>query len=134
MTVSPSIPATVELRRSRLLVLVAAVAVVAAAGSWAITDAAENTSSTSRSSSTSAGLVAQARQYGRGMTEIGTIATSARNGYAYRIAKLTRLQQAAAFGGQGAVLDALGLTAKEKRYVQGITSLTQVQQAAAFGR
>ena len=50
------------------------------------------------------------------------------------ITSMTPVQQAAAFGGPGGVLDALGLTAKEKRYVQGITSLTQVQQAAAFGR
>jgi hypothetical protein len=133
MTVSPSIPATVELRRSRLMVLVAAVAVVAAGSAWAITNAAENTSSPSASSYTSAGLVAQAGQYGRGVTNIGVVGTSAGNDYANRIAKLTRLQQAAAFGGPGAVLDALGLTAKEKQYVQGVASMTPVQQAAAFG-
>ena len=106
MTVSPSIPATVELRRSRLMVLVAAVAVVAAGSSWAITNAAESTSSPSTSSSTSAGQVAQAEQYGRGVTNIGVVGTSAGSHYANRIAKLTGLQQAAAFGGPGAVLDA----------------------------
>ena len=131
MTVSPSIPATVEIRRSRLLLLVAAVAIAAAAISWAATNAADSGSSSAQSN-----LVVQAEQYGRGLTNTGTFRTPVGNGgsYATRIARLSRVQQAAAFGGPGAMLSVLyGLTPKEAMYVRGITSMTPEQIAAAFG-
>ena len=40
------------------------------------------------------------------------------------ITSMAQCRQAAAFGGPECVLDALGLTAREKQYVQGITSMT----------
>jgi hypothetical protein len=132
MTVSPSIPATVEIRRSRLLTLVAAVAVVASGSTWAIAAATDSTGSAAPHD-TSPSLVQQAQAYGRGLTEIGKIATAS-SSYANGIARLSRLQQAAAFGGPGAVLSVLyGLTPKEALYVRGITSMSSMQQAAAFG-
>jgi hypothetical protein len=159
MTVSPSIPATVEIRRSRLLTLVAAVAVLAAGSTWAIAAATDGTGSAAPHG-TSPSLVQQAQAYGRGLTEIGRIGTAsgpsssvqqaqaygrglteigtiatASSSYANGIARLSRLQQAAAFGGPGAVLSVLyGLTPKEALYVRGITSMSTKQQAAAFGR
>ncbi len=160
MTVSPSIPATVEIKRSRLLMLVAAVAVVAAGSTWAIAAATDSTGSASPhgtspslvqqaqaygrglteigrigAASAPSSSVQQAQAYGRGLTEIGKIATASSSSYANGIARLSRLQQAAAFGGPGAILSVLyGLTPKEAMYVQGITSMSTKQQAAAFGR
>jgi hypothetical protein len=133
MTVSPSIPATVEIRRSRLLVLVAALVVVTAGITWAIAAATESTGSTTQGSTAS--LVQQAEAYGHGLTEIGKLGAASASSYANRIAKLTRVQQAAAFGGPGAVFSVLyGLTPQEAIYVRGITSMSTRQQAAAFGR
>src|SRR5262249_55532214 len=132
MTVSPSIPATVEIRRSRLLLLVAAVAIAAAAISWGATSASESSSGSSAQSS----LVTQLEQYGRGLSNTGVFRTPvASSSYATAIAKLSRIQQAAAFGGPGATLSVLyGLSPTEAQYVRGITSMTPAQQAAAFGR
>jgi hypothetical protein len=119
------------MRRSRLLVLVVAVAVVAAGSASAITRAADDTGSTSTGSTS---LVTQSESYGRGLTEIGTIASSGAS-YAQQVAQLSRLQQAAAYGGPGAEVSALyGVTPREAQYVTGITFMTPEQQAAAFGR
>ena len=49
------------------------------------------------------------------------------------VTSLTPVERAAAFGGPGSVLDALGLGPRAKQYVQGVTSLTLVERAAAFG-
>jgi hypothetical protein len=138
MTVSPSIPATIETSRSRLFGGGLVVAAAAAGITWALLSFAVDTGSTSTrgaspSQAASASLVQQAQAYGRGLTEIGKLGAASASSYANRIAKLTRVQQAAAFGGPGAVLDALGLSAGEKQYVQGITSMSNEQQAAAFG-
>jgi hypothetical protein len=132
MTVSPSIPAPIETRRGRLFGGTLLVAAAVAALSWGLLSLTVDTGSTS-TRGTSPSLVQQAQAYGRGLTEIGKIAAASSSSYANRIAGLTRVQQAAAFGGPGAVLDALGLSAGEKQYVQGITSLSSMQQAAAFG-
>ncbi len=137
MTVSPSIPAPIETRRGRLfggaLLVVAAVAGL----TWGLLSLTVDTGSTS-TRATSPSLVQQAEAYGRGLTEIGKLGTASagtsESSYVNAIARLSRVQQAAAFGGPGAVLDALGLSAGEKQYVQGITSMSTEQQAAAFGR
>jgi hypothetical protein len=109
MTVSPSIPATLEIRRSRLLALLATVAVAAGGITWAVAASAGSTASSSPS------MTPAGREYVQGITS------------------LSRLEQAAAFGGPGAVLDALRLSEQEKRYVNGVTSMDLVEQAAAFG-
>jgi len=119
MTDSISLPATVEMRRSRLLAVVVAVAVVAAAVTWSIAAAAG-------SGSGQATL--------RPRVSVQSSLTPAENGYVKGIVSLTPVVRAAAFGGPGALLDAMRLTPAEKSYVEGITSLTPAQQAAAFGR
>jgi hypothetical protein len=53
--------------------------------------------------------------------------------YIEGITSLTPLERAAAFGGPGAVLDALQLDPRSRRYVEGIMSLSNAEQAAAFG-
>ena len=142
MTVSTHIPATIQMRRSRLFGLVAAVALVAAG----ITSA----------------LLIFAVDPDNGATRSSQPAVSSPSlsdqSYVKGITSLTPAQQAAAFGGQravqeaagfkqfakgisstaraqqvGAVLGALGLDAQDRQYVQGITSLTPAQQAVAFG-
>jgi hypothetical protein len=142
MTVSPSIPATVEMRRSRLLGLVAVVAVAAAAVTWA-TFAATESSGTNARSATPPALVAQAGQYGRGLSRIGSYFRSTGNSdlqltpaekrYVHGIASLSRVEQAAAFGAHGGVVDALGLSPREAAYVKAIVSLTPAQMTGAFG-
>ena len=119
MTMSNSVPATIEIRRSRLLGLVAAVAAVAAGITAALFVFAVNTEGS-----------------GQRNVPAASPSTPSANEQAYvrGIASLTPVQQAAAFGGPGAVLDALGLSTQDRQYVQGITSLTPAQQAVAFGR
>ncbi len=134
MTVSPSIPTTIEMRRSRLVGVVTAAALAAALITWALltfavdtgTDAAHvsvrPTSAPASPGFDALGLSPQERQYVQGITS------------------LTPAQQAAAFGSPrtledqelGAALDAL--SARDKQYVKGITALTKKEQAAAFGR
>ena len=136
MTVSPSIPATIEIKRSRLFGGAVAVAAIAAAVTWALLTFATGSASTVSNELMAAPSVQLAESYGSGMSHAGMLGTphGASNSYASRIAKLTRLQQAAAFGGPGATLSVLyGLTPKEAMYVRGITSMTPEQQAAAFG-
>jgi hypothetical protein len=110
VTVSPSIAATVEVRRSRLFLGAVAVATIAAAITWALLTYATSTGSATSAPSGASGT-----------------------GNAGRIAMLTRVQQAAAFGGPGAMLSVLyGLSPQEAVYVRGVTSMTPEQLAAAF--
>lgn len=142
MTVSPSIPTTVQMRRSRLLGLVAVVAVAAAAVTWGAFAATQG-SGASSSPAAQSPRVKQAEQYGRGLSGIGRFFTSTRNPdlqltpsekrYVHGITSLSRVQQAAAFGGHGGVIDALGLSPREAAYVKAIVSLTPAQVAAGFG-
>jgi len=122
MTVSPSIPSTIEMRRSRFAGLVAAAAIAAAAITWALLALAGDDTGTGAaqqsvqpSASVLSSLSAGERRYVNGVTS------------------LTNVEQAAAFGGPDAVLDALDLSPREKQYVRGISSLTPVERAAAFG-
>jgi hypothetical protein len=121
MSVSTPIPRTVELRRSRLIGLVAVVAVLAAGITWALlTFVVDSGSGSAQESATPAAVRSQL--------------SPSEQRYVKGISALTRVQQAAAFGGPGGVLDALGLDPQDKRYVKGIASLTPAEQAAAFGR
>jgi hypothetical protein len=121
MTVSPSIPATVQMRRSRLLGLLAMVAVVAAAVTWAAFAASES----SRGSTAPVGAETTASVLKR--------LTPSEKPYVQGITSLSRVQQAAAFGGHDGVIDALGLTPREAAYIKAIVSLTPAQLAAGFG-
>ncbi|PWU20188.1 MAG: hypothetical protein C5B48_12815 [Candidatus Rokuibacteriota bacterium] len=153
MTVSNSIPATVQMRRSSLFGLVAAVAVVAAGITALLLVFAVNTSSSGQGSASPSGSsprqsdqayvrgitsmthVEQAAAFGGPGARLGALGLSAQDEqYVKGITRLTPVQMAAAFGGPGAMLDALGLSKQDRQYVQGITALTRTQQAAAFGR
>jgi hypothetical protein len=115
MTVSPSVPTTIEMRRSRLVGLISAVALVTAVITWVVlTFAVDLGTESGRSSvepTTPTVSISQSQQ--RFLKGIGSMAQA---------------QQDAA------VLYALGLSPKERQYVLGITSLTRTQQAAAFGQ
>jgi hypothetical protein len=104
MIVSTSVPATIQMRRSRLLGLIVAVAVVAAGITWALTVAVD--------------------------TGSGSVQTSAQPKVSVG-SSLTPVQQATVYGGPGAVLDALGFRPQEKQFVQGFVTLAKAQQAAA---
>ena len=105
MIASPSIPATIEMRRSRLLSLVAAVALVAACVTWLLIAFAVGTDS--GSAQTSAQPIAQVRP------------------------SLTPVRQATVSSGSDAVLDVLGFGPQEKQFIQGFVALAKAQQAAA---
>jgi hypothetical protein len=146
MTASASVPNTVEIRRSRLFGGALVVAAAAASLTWALLVYAVGTSSATPSVrvTTSPSLVRQAGAYGRGLTEVGTIGAPAgmhdllglsakEKQYVRGITSLTRVQQAAAFGGHDGIIDAMGLAAKDAQYVKAILSLTPAQLAAGFG-
>jgi hypothetical protein len=116
MTVSPSIPGTIQMRRGRLVGLVAAVAVAAAGITWALLTLTGTDNGASQQSVPTASTLAGGAQ-----------------GYVDGIASLTSAERAAAFGGPAALLDGLGLSPQQKAYVQGITSRTQLERGAAFG-
>ena len=115
MTVSPSIPTTIEMRRSRLAGLVVAVAVAAIAITWTlltfVVDTGDATGQTSvRPTASTASLTPSQQRFVKGL------------------GSMAQAQQSAS------VLYALRLGPQERQYVQGITSLTPSEQAAAFGR
>lgn len=116
---SSTAPATIELRRGSLYGLLAVVAALAAGATALLLIFALTTDSSSG--------VRSARPAAPSHTTTG-------QDYVKGITSMTRIAQAAAFGGHDGVLDALGLTAADKQYVKGVTSLTQAQQAAAYGR
>lgn len=117
MTASTTIPTTVQLRRSRLVGLMAVSAALAACITWALLVFAVNTG-TEGSAPTSAAVVSslspEARQYVEG------------------IMALTPAQLVAAYGTPRVdVLSSLG--PQEREYVEGIMALTPAQLAAAYG-
>jgi hypothetical protein len=114
MTVSPSIPATIEMRPSRLAGLVMAAALAAAVTTGALLTfvvdlGAESAQRRVQPTTITPSFIAGAQHIAR----IGSMAQAQHN---------------------SAVLHALGLGPRETEYVHGITSLTPAQQAAAFGR
>jgi hypothetical protein len=143
MTVSSSIPATVQMRRSRLVGLLAIVAIVATAITWAAFAATESGSGTVGNPAAASDIPNPAAQYGRGLSQVGSFfrttasrdlqLTPSEKRYVQGIASLSRVEQAAAFGGHGGVIDALGLSPREAAYVKAIVSLTPAQIAAGFG-
>jgi hypothetical protein len=103
MTVSPSIPATIEIKRSRLLGIIVGVAAIAAAVTWALVTLVVGTDTSSPQASTQTA----------------------------RSTSLTPVQLATVNGGSDAVLEALGFGPQEKQFVEGIVTLAKAQQAAA---
>jgi hypothetical protein len=103
MSVSAYIPPTIQMRRSRLLGLLAAVAAVAAAITWAVAAFATNTGTETATRSQSvppAEQVAAVKQFANG------------------ISKIAQAQQNAA------VRDALGLRPQSTRSVRSVMDLT----------
>jgi hypothetical protein len=94
------------MRRSRLLGLVAAVALVTAGITWV--------------------LVAFAVKPGSASAQ-----TSSQPQASVR-SSLTPVQRATVFGGPDAVLDVLGFGPQEKQFVRGIVALAKAQQATAY--
>ena len=137
MTVSSSIPATVQIRRSSLLGGAVVVAAAAAAVTWVLLTFAWGTgSSTAGTAGGSQGsVIQQVESYGRGLTNAGSAFRTPvqENSYVQGIASMSRVEQAAAFGGPGGVIDALGLDPQDARYVEEIMALTPAQLAAGFG-
>jgi hypothetical protein len=117
-TSSSTAPATIQLHKGSLYGLLAVVAALAAGITSLLLVFAVNTGSPG---------VRGARQAAPSHSMID-------QDYVKGVTSMTRIEQAAAFGGPGGVLDALGLSAADKQYVQGVTSMTQGQQAAAYGR
>ena len=139
MSVSPSIPATVQIKRGRLIGLVAAVAVLAAAVTWALSSFAfDSGSSTTASSDVQASAIGNplppASLHFRVVAGPGSATAAAQDAqYVRGITAMTPVEQAAAFGGHGGVLDALGLAPRDEQYVKGIMQLTPAELQAAFG-
>ena len=133
MTLSTSVPATVQIRRSSLLGGAVLVAAAAAAVTWVLLTFAWGTSSST--AGRQASVVQQVESYGRGLTNAGSFfRTPAQvSRYVQGITSMTRVEQAAAFGGPGGVIDALGLDPQDAKYVKGIMALTPAQLAAGFG-
>jgi Nickel responsive protein SCO4226-like len=154
MNVSATIPATVQIRRSRLLGLIGGVAAVAAAVTWAVLAFGVD----SGSSKGQASAQPQPTEYSLPIpstivtqpagepvyllpipSTIVTQPTAASQltesqlRYVRGITSLSPLERAAAFGGPSAVLDALQLDRDGRRYVEGISSLSRLERAAAFG-
>jgi hypothetical protein len=102
MTVSASIPPTIQMRRSRLLGLLAAIAAVAAAITWAVLAFAATTGTETATATQSVPPAEQAavKQFANG------------------ISRIAQAQQNAA------VLDALGLRPQSTRSVRSVMDLT----------
>ena len=124
MSISTSIPRTVRLGRSRPFVVIAAVAVIIMASTWAITshvtDPARKPPQPSAQSEAPVlqSLAPQERQY------------------VTAIASLSSAQLSAAFGTgrvSGADSTLASLTPQDRRYVQAIAAMSYVRLAAAFG-
>lgn len=151
MNISTPIPTTIQLRRSRLVGLMAAVAALAAAITWALLIFAVDRGAEQAAPAATTGADAPSlstREYVEGIAAMtpeqlaaafgnlpfDTVAQSAteRQAYAEAIASLTPEQLAAAFGNVPVdVLSSLGPTQRE--YVEGIMALSPEQLAAGFG-
>jgi hypothetical protein len=150
MSVSTSVPTTIEVKRSRLVGGALAIAAVAAGITWALLSFAnENGSGVARvdlerpvpvtiTPSVDDQAFLRSISHTAQMQQAAAVLHALDLGpkeaeYIQAMTSLSPVEQAAAFGGPGAVLDALGLNLRDKQYVMGITSMTPRQQAAAFG-
>jgi hypothetical protein len=159
MTVSPSIPDTIEIRRSRLFGGALVVAAAAAGLTWALLAFAFDTSSESsvpRSNigsipaglATPAGIVRQAEQYGRGLSNVGMLGAPASTSSAAldaqrvpSIMSLTPARLAAGALGTGYALPTVhrgptvasvlaSMSPQTRRYTKAVMALTFAQLAA----
>jgi hypothetical protein len=152
MTVSPSIPATIEIRRSRLFGGALVVAAAAAGLTWALLAFAFDTDSTSsaqrsNTGGTTVGVVQQAEQYGRGLSNVGMLAASPSTSSAAldaqrvpSIMSLTPARLAAGALGTGYALPTVhrgptvasvlaSMSPQTRRYTKAVMALTFAQLA-----
>jgi hypothetical protein len=148
MSVSATIPPTVQIRRGRFIGLVCGVAAVAAAVTWAVYALGVDNGSGQAQASTPAQPAVVSSPipmtgYLDGITShpsvvrqpsvVSSLNPTERR-YIEGITSLTPLERAAAFGRPGGVLDVLKLDPASRRYVEGVMSLSNAERAAAFGR
>jgi hypothetical protein len=124
MTVSTSVPTTIEIRRSRLLGLVAMVAAIAAVVTWALVALAFNSnSSNAQPSSSRAAFVASPAPRGpsiMSLTPAGLAANALGTGYQLPTAQ------------HGPTLDSVlaSMSPATRRYTKALMQLTFAQLAA----
>ena len=122
MTVSTSVPATIQMRRSRLFGVIAAVAVAVGGITMALLIFAADmgTESAQKSAQPTA-------------SALSSLSPTERQ-YVQTIVSMSPAQLRAAFGTGGAdSIDALGLSCASEKYVRAIVSMTPAQLRAAFG-
>ena len=131
MTVSPSIPATIEIRRSRLFGGALAVAAAAAAVTWGLlafaTSPATSPDAQLEQAVTRQIQLDQAQSYGRGLTEIGTIATGTSDSHR------NQLDRAQSYGRGLTEIGTIathGSAAQDARKVPSLMTLTPARLAA----
>ena len=131
MNVSTTIPATVQIRRGRLLSLVAGVAAAAAAITWAVSAyAVDDGSSQTRAVAPAAPLVTSAAIPAAGYLD----AVEPQSTWVRAVTSMTPVQLIEAFGTDTPTAVALaGLTPKERQHVESIITSTPAQLRAAFG-
>jgi hypothetical protein len=146
MNATTTLPATVQLRRSHLVGLVAASAALAAGITcalliFAVHDGNQGTRGAAESSYVQAIAASDPEQLAAayGTPEVSALSTldPARIAYVQGIMRSTPTELVAAFGNVGVPLDYdfySSPTASDNEYVQGIVSSTPEELAAAFGR
>jgi hypothetical protein len=153
MNVSTTIPATVQIRRSRLLGLIGLVAAVAAAVTWAVLAfGVDSGSGQAQTNALAKPAVVSSpipmTGYLDGITSrpsvveqpavvsssvLSSLSPNARR-YVESITSMSPAQLRATFGTDGVdAIDALGLSPKAEQYVRAITSMTPAQLKATFG-
>jgi hypothetical protein len=121
MNVTTNMPATVQIRRTLLLGLIATVAAVAVAGTWAIASAVDAGTHSARTTVPTTASV------------LSSLSPSERQ-HVQAITSMTPAQLKATFGtGNVDAIDALRLTPKAERYVRAISAMTPAELKATFG-
>jgi hypothetical protein len=121
MNVTTTIPATIQIRRTRLLGLIVTVAAVAIAGTWAIASTSDTGTHSARTSLPTTASV------------LSSLSPSERQ-HVQAITSMTPAELKATFGtGNVDAIDALGLTPKSEQYVRAITLMTPAELKATFG-
>ncbi len=121
MNVMTNMPATVQIRRTRLLGLIATVAAVAVAGTWAVASIVDAGTHTARTTVPTTASV------------LSSLSPSERQ-HVQAITSMTPAELKATFGtGNVDAIDGLGLSPKAEKYVRAITAMTPAELRATFG-
>ena len=115
MNVMTNMPATVQIRRTRLLGLIATVAAVAVAGTWAVASIVDAGTHTARTTVPTTASV------------LSSLSPSERQ-HVQAITSMTPAELKATFGtGNVDAIDGLGLSPKAEKYVRAITAMTPAE-------